>query len=144
MRAPFPRLRGAALLASIPLAFTLACGDSGTNPNNSDIAGTYTLQSIGGSPLPYTFQSGSPTVTLVSDVLTVGSDGTWAEAEDFQQVANGQTTTGSLSDGGTWTRSGTSLTFVSQADGTTVYTGTYGNDTLTLDAGDGQAQIFHR
>ena len=139
-----PRLRRAAMLACAPLVLVLACGDSGTNPSTADISGTYTLQTIGGSPLPYTVQSGTTTVTLTSDVITVGSDGSWAEAEDFTLVSNGQTSTTSDSDGGTWTRSGTAVTFSSQTTGGTAYTGTYTNDTLTLDNGDGTPQVFHR
>ena len=145
MRLATPHLRRAALLACIPLAFTLGCGDNGTNPTNSDIAGTYTLQSIGGTALPYTFQpDATTTITLTSDVLTVGSDGTWSEAEDFTQTSNGQTTTGSVNDGGTFTLSGSSVTFVSQTIGGTAYTGTYTSNTLTLDNGDGAAQVFRR
>jgi hypothetical protein len=138
------RLRRAAMLSCVPLAFTFACGDRSTNPANADISGTYSLQSIDGTPLPYTVQDATPPITLVSDVLTVGSDGTWAEAEDFQQVVNGQAQTGSLSDAGTWTRSGASITFFSQVNGVTEYTGTYSDNTLTLDTGDGKAQVFRR
>lgn len=138
-------LRRAALIGCIPLAFTLGCGDNSTNPTTSDIAGTYTLQSIGGTALPYTFQpDATTTITLTSDVLTIGSDGTWSEAEDFQQVSNGQTTNGSVNDGGTFTLSGSNVTFVSQTTGGTAYTGSYASNTLTLDNGDGAAQVFHR
>lgn len=144
MRSFSPRLRRAALLACIPLTFTLACNDSSTNPTTSDISGTYSLQSVGGATLPVTVQSGTTTVTLTSDVLTVGSDGTWSETESVQQVANGQTTTSTLDDGGTWTLSGTNVSFYSQSSQVTAYSGAYNSNTLTLDNGDGQAQVFRR
>ena len=145
MRTVFPRLRRAAILACAPLAFTLACHDSSTNPSTTDISGVYSLQTIGGTGLPVTFQtSTTTTTTLTSDVLTVGSDGTWSEAETVQQTVNGQTTPGSVSDGGTWSLNGTTVTFVSTANGVVDYVGTYNSGTLTLDSGDGQAQVFQR
>lgn len=144
MRTMSSRLRRAAVLACVPFAFTLACNDNSTNPSTADISGTYSLQSVGGTAIPYTFQSSGSTVTLTSDILTVGSDGTWSETVNYQQVANGQTTTNSVNDGGTWTRSGTSVSFYSQTNGIVAYTGTYSTDTLTLDDGSGSAQVFHR
>jgi len=144
MRSLASRVRHAAVLACLPLVVTLACNDS-TNPDTADISGTYTLQSIAGVTLPYSFQpDATTTITLTSDVLTVNRDGTWTETETVQQVANGQTTTNTTSDGGTWTRSGTTVNFASQIDGSLVYVGTYGDNTLTLDAGDGLAQVFRR
>ena len=144
MRTPFPRLRRAAVLACIPLALTLACNDSSTNPETADISGTYSLQSIAGSPLPYTLQDGTNSLTITNDVLTVASDGTWSEAESYSQVVSGQTSTGTVSDGGTWSRSGTDVNFASATDGSLVYVGTYSQNTLTLDNGDGAAQVFRR
>jgi hypothetical protein len=144
MRILAARLRRATVLACVPLAFTLGCTDNSTNPSTADISGTYSLQSIGGIPLPYSFQSGTTTVTLTNDVLIVGSDGTWSETIAFTQVDNGQTTTGTLDDGGTWTRSGVSVNFFSQPAAATAYTGTYSNNTLTLDDGSGAPQVFRR
>jgi len=139
------RIRRAAILACLPLAVVLGCNDSSTNPSTDDIAGTYTLQSIAGVPVPFTAHPDVNTsITFTSDVLTVRSDGTWAETQTIQEVANGQTTTDTSTSGGAWTNSGTTVNFSSEIDGSLVYTGTYSNNTLVLDAGDGLAQVFRR
>ena len=71
------RRRASLLAACLPFVFALACGDSGTNPNNEPIDGTYSLKTLDGSPLPITFQSGTSSITLTNDVLTVASNGSW-------------------------------------------------------------------
>ena len=65
---------------------------------------------------------------------------------DGTSVANREwaTTTGTQTDGGTWTSSGTSVTFTSATDGSLAYAGTYSDNTLTLDNGDRTAQVFTR
>ena len=63
--------RIALLLAVVALA---ACNDS-TSPNGSAV-GNYSLRTINGSNLPYTFQDNS---VLVSDQLTLNSNGTYVD-----------------------------------------------------------------
>jgi hypothetical protein len=133
------------VLACLALVGAIACHDSSTNPGTADISGTYTLQSIGGVPMPFTAHPDANTaITFSSDVLTVGTDGTWSETQTIQAVANGQTTSDTSTGGGTWTRAGTTVNFSSEIDGSLVYVGRYGDNTLTLDAGDGLALVFRR
>ena len=132
------------VLFATTLCVLAACGsDSGTNPNNAAIDGTYTLQTVNGSPLPFTIQSGANSLTLTKDVLTVGSNGSWTESIDYTETFNGQTSSGTDADGGSWTRAGSSVTFYSNVTSGNAYTGTFSNDMLTLGAG-GFVQVFTR
>ena len=68
--------------AILALAIGLAACD---NTNNSvepsgSVAGTYTLRTVNGGGLPFTFSDGS---TLTSDVLTLFSDGTYSDAAQY-------------------------------------------------------------
>ena len=67
------------LLAVIALA---ACNDA-TSPNGSAV-GSYSLRTINGNSLPYTFSDGS---VLVSDQLVLSSDGSYTDQANF---SNGQ------------------------------------------------------
>ena len=132
-------------LLAAALCVLAACGsDSGTNPNNAAIDGTYTLRTVNGSPLPFTIQSGTTSLTLTKDVITVGSNGSWTESMNYSQTVNGQTSTGTIADGGTWTRAGNAVEFDSQVSGTVAYSGTFANGTLTLNDGSGFVQVFSR
>ncbi|HKN65092.1 MAG TPA: hypothetical protein VJW73_02390 [Gemmatimonadaceae bacterium] len=67
--------RIALFLAVIAL---VACNDA-TSPNGS-VAGTYTLRTVNGFNLPYTFSDGS---VLVSDQLVLNSDGSYTDQANF-------------------------------------------------------------
>lgn len=54
-------------------------GDNAVEPTVS-LAGTYSLRTINGSPLPFTFSTGT---TLNSDVLTLFGDGTYSDASQY-------------------------------------------------------------
>lgn len=133
------------LLAVLAFTTFAACGgDSIANPNSDSIEGTFSLRTVNGSPLPYTFQSGTNSFTLTSDVLTVASNGSWTESIAYRQTINGQTSTGTDADGGSWTRAGGSVNFRSSVSGSTAYNGTYSANTLTLDDGGGAVQVFKK
>ena len=57
-----------------------ACTNSSTTGPSGSLSGTYRLQTINGSPVPYTFASG---VTLQSDVLTLSSNGNYSDAAQY-------------------------------------------------------------
>jgi len=130
--------------SSLLLSFAMACGgDNSTNPNSDAVEGTYALKSVNGSPLPFTIQSGTNSITLTKDILTVASNGSWTESISYTETINGQTGTGTDADGGTWSRAGSSVAFYSTVTNGTAYSGTYNNSTLTLGAG-GVTQVFVR
>src|SRR5947209_6617228 len=73
-------------LAIAMVAALAACNADSTAPTGT-IVGTYSLRSINGLALPYTFANGT---TLMSDMLTLNADGTFT---DYSTYGNGQTAT---------------------------------------------------
>ncbi len=128
---------------TVLLAFLIACGGDSTSPNSDDISGNYTLRTVNGSALPFSIQSGTTTLTVLSDALTVGSNGTWSEVTSYRQTVNGQTTTGTGTDGGTWVRAGSQVSLHSSAGSAGDYNGTYSSGTLTL-TNAGLVNVFSR
>ena len=64
----------------LAMAATLAaCNADSTQPSGT-IIGTYSLRTINGSTLPYTFSSG---LTLSSDVLSLNSDGSFQDVSTY-------------------------------------------------------------
>jgi hypothetical protein len=116
-------------LAAVLLLVAAACSksDSPTNPASASLAGTFALRTIDGSALPYTMQSGTTSMTITSDALTVADGGTWSESGAYRQTSNGTTSNQTIADGGTWVRSGASVTFTStmQNPGATAYSGSF-------------------
>lgn len=119
-------------LAMLALAGTLAasaCTDS-TGPNGS-VAGTYSLRTINGQTLPYTFSGG---LQLTSDQLTLYSDGTY---EDVSRYSDGS----SYVDDGDYSNYNGALTFYSTRGGQ--YQGSISGDVLTQIL-NGYTQVFRR
>lgn len=113
---------------------TVACGGDSTGPDNADIAGTYSLETVSDEAGPaqsppaefpgifgggYTFTSGS---------LTIAANGTFTRAGSF--TYSDIITDGDLGAAGTFTRSGDDLTFVS--DETDDHTGSIDDDEITI------------
>jgi hypothetical protein len=139
------------VLAVLSLAFVAACGEV-TGPE--DVAGTYTLQTVGGSPPPWlTFIftealtiDGEPgyadhTVEWVSGLLQLNSDATFSAKRIFREttvfydgwfnpIDTTVTTIPGDTHSGTFSVSGTSIQLTS-ADGT-VNTALLSGDVLTL------------
>ena len=91
-----------------------ACGGSAsqpTSPASASIAGAYHLVSINGKALPFTYQAGTATIVVTSDVLTVADGGTWTESSAYSQTVNGVTSSQTMVDGGAWSRLGTTVSF---------------------------------
>jgi lipocalin-like protein len=95
--------RIAFLLAVIALA---ACNNDSTSPNGT-VIGSYSLRTINGNTLPYTFSNNA---VLVSDRLTLNSDGSYFDVASFSN--SGQST-----EQGTWSINNNLITFEDQTDG---------------------------
>ena len=106
-------MRRTAILG-LALALVAGCSNDATGPSVS-LEGSYSLRSVNGFNLPYTFTNG---VTLTSDVLTLNVDGSFIDvssyinassstrtgyytnvngAVNFTDLSSGQTFQGSLS-----------------------------------------------
>ena len=121
-------------LLSLALALAIVgCGsDSSSEPTNASVAGTWTLQSVNGSQLPFTLSNvGSTKIELVSSVVNVTSAGTWTSTSQTRTTINGQATTSTGTQAGTYTLSGSAVA-IRSTDGTTVQAGTVNGNTLTL------------
>src|SRR5690349_187817 len=90
------------LLGVISLA---ACNNDSTSPNGN-VTGTYTLRTVNGNPLPYTFSDGS---VLVSDHLSLNNDGTYIDVATFSNA-------GSATEQGLWSINNNLITFNDQTD----------------------------
>ena len=119
-------------LVMLALAGTMlaACSSDSTGPNGS-VAGTYTLRTIDGQPLPYTFSGG---LRLMSDELTLMSDGSY---EDVSRYSDGT----SFVDEGDYTNYNGAVTFYSTSGDT--YQGSVSRDVLTQIL-NGYTQVFQR
>lgn len=107
-------------LAVLALALGLAaCATDATAPSTS-VEGSYSLQRINGTALPYTFSNG---VQLVSDRLVLDTDGTFT---DIARYGNGQSST----EVGYYTSLNGSITFNDQTSGIT-YQGSLSGTVLT-------------
>ncbi|MDQ6633272.1 MAG: hypothetical protein M3Z10_00770 [Gemmatimonadota bacterium] len=126
----------------LALAALAACsGDSGTDPNAS-IAGSYSLRTVNGSPLPYIVaQSGSNKYEITDDAISLNDAGTWSELWHDRTTTNGQVTTSANTDGGTYTRNGTAITLNSTTSG--AISGSVSGGTLTL-TDQGVAAVYMR
>lgn len=113
------------------LCALLGCGDP-VGPESSFI-GSYTLQTINGSALPYVVaQSGQNTVAVTADQIVVADGGSWSEVITYRLVENGQTRNETVSDGGTWVRTGSTLSLYQTGATSTTYSGTIGPNRLTF------------
>jgi hypothetical protein len=118
-------------LVMLALAGTLAaCSTDSTGPNGS-VTGTYTLRTIDGQPLPYTFSSG---LRLTSDQITLRTDGSY---EDVSRYSDGT----SFIDDGDYTSYNGAVTFYSTSGET--YQGSISGNVLTQIL-NGYTQVFQR
>ena len=123
-------MRRLVMLALAGSTMLAACSSDSTGPNGS-VAGTYTLRTIDGQPLPYTFSGG---LRLMSDELTLMSDGTY---EDVSRYSDGT----SFVDEGDYTSYNGAVTFYSTSGDT--YQGSVSRDVLTQIL-NGYTQVFQR
>jgi hypothetical protein len=123
--------RIALVLAVVALA---ACNDS-TSPNGS-AQGTYSVRTVNGNSLPYTFPDGS---VLVSDQLTLNSNGSYVDVAQFSNASN-------ITEQGSWSINNNLVSFFpfnSQS-----YTGSLSGNVLTetfpLNTGGSITEVYQK
>ena len=121
-------------LLSLALVFAaIACGsDDSTAPTQASVAGTWTLQTVNGSPLPFTLASSPAKIELLSYVVNVSSHGTLTSSEQLRTTIGTSATTNTTTDGGTYTLSGNAVAITSNTAGSTPQAGTITGNTLAL------------
>lgn len=122
------------LIALVALATGVACSldtSNNTGPLVGSLSGTYSLQSINGSALPFGIVGHDTTQLIDTDSLTLGPAGDWTETVRYRQtVGTAPTTNESFGLVGVWTRSGNSLNF--RTNQGLLYIGTATDTTLLL------------
>jgi hypothetical protein len=128
-----------ALLAAISMIALLSgCSSTDSNGPGTSAIGTYALVSVNGSALPATTQNDATIKTeILSGTFVVNADESFSESRQGRITLNGGTPSPiTATQTGTWTVSGTELSFVS---GTTqnpvIFNGTYAAGTLTYTSG---------
>ncbi len=97
-----------------------------TTPSQESLAGKWNLASVNGNSLPYGApQIGSNKQEIVQDVLTITAPNTFTEVTTLQNTQNGQVSTDTITDSGTYEFNSYVVTFHFQSDGST------GSATLT-------------
>lgn len=124
------RLPKAWLAAAIVLAAG-ACGSDSTSPLLG-ASGTWSLQTINGTPLPVTLGSGVQAVTVLASTLTISDNGNYNEVVTLRPA--GTTTNTTFTETGTWSLANGVVTFNDRTDAIT-YTGTVNGSTLTENTG---------
>jgi hypothetical protein len=121
------------LIAACLLVLAACGGDDGpTAPTMASIAGTWNLQTVNGSPLPFTVaQSGADKIEVLGDAITVTATATFTQLTQVRVTQGGQATTQSVADAGSYTLSGKTVTFTFNSDGSSG-TGTLNGTTLTV------------
>jgi hypothetical protein len=110
-------MRKIALLAAV-IALA-ACNNDSTSPNGS-AQGSYSLRTVNGNQLPYTFSDGS---VLVSDQLTLNSNGTYIDVATFSNA-------GTATEQGLWSINNNLISFQDQTDNFS-YQGSLSGSVLT-------------
>jgi hypothetical protein len=123
-----------ALLATMCIVALSACSSSYGDGPGPTVVGTYSLVTVNGAAVPATTQNDATIKTeILSGTFVVNADETFSESRQGRITLGGGTPSLiTATQTGTWTSSGTQLSFVS---GTTqnpvIFTGTYVSGTLT-------------
>jgi hypothetical protein len=89
-----------------------ACSDS-TGPDTDDLVGSYDLITIDGASLPVIVdQIGEDKAEITMGTVTLDEDGTFGDATELRITEGGVVTTEVQSTQGTWTVSGSTVSFV--------------------------------
>ena len=107
------------VLLAAGLVALAACNNDSTSPNGN-VTGTYSLRTVNGNPLPFTFSDGS---VLVSDRLSLNSDGTYVDIATFSNA-------GSSTEQGLWSINNNLISFSDQTDNLS-YQGSLSGNVLT-------------
>lgn len=124
------------LLATLAIATLAACGgDSSTTNPLVAIAGTYTLQTVNGKPLPTTVQvSATISTTFVAEEITILVGNRWVGARTGSTQIDGQVISTSGARFGEWAlEDGSTLHLMDTTQlGPSFRDGTWSGNTITL------------
>ncbi len=118
-----------------------ACGDDDSTGPGS-VSGTYTLQTIDGTSLPFVlFQIGNDKIEITAGSVRLNSDNTYSISISLRLTRAGTVTTETDTGAGTYTASGSTIQFSDSGDGEGPFTGSISGNTLTI-IDEGVAFVF--
>ena len=131
-----------ALLALAAVAL-IGCGGDSTGPGAS-AEGTWNLQTINGSPLPFTaIFVANPLYKLeiLGDQVVIHADGSYSESSTTRETDGSTVTTSTDNSTGTWEQHGSSLTIVDETDAGS--SATISGNTITVNQ-EGLVLLYRR
>ncbi|HSE53506.1 MAG TPA: hypothetical protein VLB00_15050 [Gemmatimonadales bacterium] len=131
------------LRAGVIAVALAACSDS-TGPDTDDLVGSYDLITIDGASLPVIVdQIGEDIAEITMGTVTLDEDGTFGDATEIRITEGGVVTTEVQSTQGTWTVSGSTVTFVPN-DGSGNYTMTWNGQLRLTQLFQGFTLVYER
>jgi hypothetical protein len=101
------------VITAAAVALVAACGSDSTGPTHASLVGTYTLSAVNGASLPYTVPNTGDNVEIVQDgTITLAADSTYTASATGTENGSASTL---VTDAGTYSASGTQVTFTSTA-----------------------------
>jgi hypothetical protein len=114
------RLGATLVRRATPMAVLLllaSCSESSTEPSYASVAGTWTLQTVNGTALPFTLaEFGEDKVELLSETVVATSSGTFTQSGVIRLTTAGSVTTEPYNDSGTYTLQGSTIIFTFESD----------------------------
>lgn len=132
--------RRALILALLSVVLLTACKGDSTGPGGS-IAGNYTLRTVNGQNLPYVEVEQSTKFELLSETLVLTDAGTFTVQGVVRVTFAGQSQNETFNESGTYTHSGSTITFA--VPGEQSITGTASNSTITFTS-EGLTYVFQK
>ena len=120
------------MIAALAVALAGCAQTDATSPTVT-LYGNYQLRTINGSPLPYQWSDGS---VIVSDVLTLQSDGTYTQDAQFSDGTI-------VPSDGYWQSSNGAIQFTDRATGIT-FSGSLSGSVLTEFYTNGPTEVYQK
>ena len=131
------------LRAGVIAVALAACSDS-TGPDTDELVGSYNLFTIDGASLPVIVdQIGEDKAEITMGTVTLDENGTFGDATEIRVTEGGVVTTEVQSTQGTWTVSGSTVTFVPN-DGSGNYTMTWNGQLRLTQLFQGFTLVYER
>lgn len=118
-------------LLALAMLFSVACFDD-YSTGVGTVTGAYTLRTINGAALPYTYNVDATTQKeIIDDIITLFSGGSYSRVQHATITVAGQTTGQTNTEGGAYVLLGTSVTLNPSPSGRSTVT-TIEGKTMTL------------
>lgn len=132
------------VLLALAAVALIGCGGDSTGVGTK-VEGTWTLQTVNGSPLPYTaIFVANPLYKfeILSDQFVANANGTYSETSTTRETDGSNVTTSTDTGNGTWSQSGSTVNITDASDGTVTQAAISGN-TITANQ-QGLVLVYRR